>query len=200
MKVFTPTLIGLVLVGLVSCNSNTTKVPTGQEPVVSSEDQYLERGLAITSLTFETMSGHLKGALQAGGVSNAVKYCSLAADPLVDSLSKANEVRIRRTSHKLRNANNKPSQQEMMVIEDYLSDPDLRMAQVATTGNTVHFYSPILIMDNCLKCHGVIDTDVLASDYAIIKELYPDDQAIGFKLGDLRGIWSLEFSNTKASQ
>ena len=200
MKAFAKTFIALILVGLASCNSNTTDVPNRQEVATSVDEQYLERGQAITSLTFKTMSGHLKSALETGGVSNAVKYCNLAAEPLVDSLAKAYDVQIKRTSHKLRNTNNKPTKQEIIVMEQYLSNPNLRTPQIDTTSNTVHYYSPILIMDNCLKCHGVLNKDVLASDYAIIKELYPNDQAVGFKLGDLRGIWSLEFSSSSPSR
>ncbi|MFT5766074.1 MAG: hypothetical protein ACI8X3_003512, partial [Saprospiraceae bacterium] len=28
---------------------------------------------------------------------------------------------------------------------------------------------------------------------AIIKQFYPEDEAIGYVVGDLRGIWSIEF-------
>ena len=47
----------------------------------------------------------------------------------------------------------------------------------------------------CLTCHGSkeqIGGD-LYSD--VIEALYPKDKAINFKLGELRGMWSIKFLN-----
>ena len=45
-------------------------------------------------------------------------------------------------------------------------------------------------LDRCLTCHG----SSLAPDVAAqISDLYPQDRAVGFEAGDLRGVFWLEF-------
>jgi len=48
-------------------------------------------------------------------------------------------------------------------------------------------------MPLCEKCHGKIGSTLKEADYASIKSLYPEDMAIGYKTGDLRGMWSISF-------
>ena len=59
--------------------------------------------------------------------------------------------------------------------------------------STVAFYAPIKVQDLCLNCHGQPGTDIKAADYDLIKKLYPEDEAVGYKSGDLRGMWSIRF-------
>ena len=55
------------------------------------------------------------------------------------------------------------------------------------------FFSPITTQDLCLKCHGKLGETLAVADYAVIKDLYPADDAIGYASGELRGIWSIAF-------
>lgn len=158
---------------------------------------YLARGGEITGAVFKSMSGKLKSAMEASGVSGAVEYCNLAASPLVDSLATAYQVTIRRTSHRLRNPANAPSAMEQSIIDQYLQlgPQQLPAPQIEVESDKVHYYAPIFLMDNCLKCHGDVTRDIATTDYEVIKRLYPDDLATGFKSGELRGIWSLTFAS-----
>jgi hypothetical protein len=61
--------------------------------------------------------------------------------------------------------------------------------------NDVRYFAPIFMKGQCLKCHGSLGADINDTTYAIIKEHYPNDQAIGFEEGELRGIWSINFGN-----
>ena len=61
--------------------------------------------------------------------------------------------------------------------------------------NKKHFYAPIIMKPNCLVCHGTINETVNIKTDSIIKSLYPNDKAIGYAEGDLRGIWSITFKN-----
>jgi hypothetical protein len=45
----------------------------------------------------------------------------------------------------------------------------------------------------CLYWHGEIGTQVSNETYQHILKLYPEDEAINHKIGDLRGIWSITF-------
>ncbi len=43
-----------------------------------------------------------------------------------------------------------------------------------------------------MQCHGDPETDILPETYTKIKELYPEDKAIGYIENELRGIWVVE--------
>ena len=63
---------------------------------------------------------------------------------------------------------------------------------VVVRENEPVFYRPIRIgVDVCLKCHG--DAESLAPEVSDrLAELYPDDRATGFAMGDLRGAFVVE--------
>lgn len=159
------------------------------------EEMYRQKGGEITGIVFKNMSERLMAAMQTEGVSGAVEYCNLAASPLVDSLTRVHQVAIKRTSHRLRNPANAPSIAEKAVLDEYLNliAPGIPEPRVVVSDAEINYYAPIFLMDKCLKCHGNLTSDIAQSDYAVIKELYPDDQAIDFQPGELRGIWSLTF-------
>ena len=46
----------------------------------------------------------------------------------------------------------------------------------------------------CLKCHGQISNGLDSSAYEVIQQRYPSDRAIGYSLGDLRGMWSIRWA------
>lgn len=165
----------------------------------SPEDLALiDRGLDIVGPSQQTLGGKLKAALEAGGVRHAAEYCSTAAFPLIDSLSIAFGASIRRTSLKARNPMDAPTPEERAVLEAYTAkfhagqgmDP---LISTLADGKKA-FYSPIIVQEMCLKCHGAIGTDIAQADYEHIQGIYPDDPATGYKIGDLRGMWSLTFN------
>jgi hypothetical protein len=60
---------------------------------------------------------------------------------------------------------------------------------VSVPGGTSGYVEPILLQSPCLACHG----DALAPEVAArIGELYPEDRAVGFQVGDLRGVFWVE--------
>ena len=60
--------------------------------------------------------------------------------------------------------------------------------------DSLALFAPIHVMPLCQKCHGKTGDTLLENDYKFIQKLYHEDKAIGYKSGDLRGMWSIEFS------
>jgi hypothetical protein len=61
---------------------------------------------------------------------------------------------------------------------------------VALPGERSGYVEPIGVQPLCLTCHG----ESLAPDLASrIEELYPADRAVGYRVGDLRGVFWAEF-------
>lgn len=187
---------------LAACSSDTaassdqeTDGSTAEAPIDTA--QYKKQGMEIAMGTFKVLSGQLKSALQEGGVPNAVRYCNTVAYPLVDSLSEAYGATIRRASNKVRNPKDKPTALEQEVLDTYHAQmtagkqpkPIVRQME----SGEIAFYAPIRMQELCLNCHGKLGETLKEEDYAIIKALYPKDEAIGYEAGDLRGVWSITF-------
>ncbi len=160
--------------------------------------KFTEKGKSIAKASFMTLAGNMKKAMKAGGPPNAIKFCSMKAMALTDSLSKAHHATIRRTSDKLRNPANQPSALEAKQLEAYanaINNKQPLKPQVSLDkDNKVLFMAPITIAKPvCLKCHGIVGESVAKEHLAIIQKQYPTDKAIGYKEGELRGMWSIKF-------
>ncbi len=139
--------------------------------------------------------GELQPAMQAGGPVNAIQVCNKQAPAIAAELAKKHGWTVARTSLKTRNPANAPDAWEAKVLKDFEArrakgeDPaQIEQAEVVTTGGKKQFryMKAIAIPPNapCLACHGgAIDPAVSTK----LKELYPNDQATGYKQGDLRG-------------
>ena len=185
-------LIFTLFVLLSSCKSKTT---TNQDVTKNDnwEKEYVEKGKEIASSSFIALSGALSKAVKNGGIESALSFCNVNAIPLTDSLSKAYNVEIKRTSLKYRNKQNKPTSKEKLVLQEYNrakeSEQVMKPMIIEENGNKV-FHAPIIVQDACLKCHGDIAS---ISVYDKILKLYPEDMATGYTRGDLRGMWSVTF-------
>lgn len=194
-------LLWLAFFGIIACENQATSTSDEKTAATSLPDSiYLEKGKQIAGATFAVLSKELQSAMESGGVAQAVQYCNLAAYPLTDSLSKVHNAIIRRTSLKARNPNNTPTPEEKVVLEKYQQDLVdsvlLKPIVKQLDENNIYFYAPIVISDLCLKCHGKIGEKLQGKDYEIIKNLYPNDAAIDYESGDLRGMWSIKFVNS----
>ncbi len=175
-----------------SCQSlSSEETAKTNEPDNNSVD-YLVEGSKITATAFAALSSKLQSALQEGGVANAVSYCNVAALPLIDSLSKAHKVRIKRTSLKYRNPMDAPTETEIEVLNTFANQLQNGEAPSPLV-KSYNFYAPIIIAPPCLKCHGKTGETLAESDYKHILKAYPEDKAIGYLPGDLRGMWVVSF-------
>lgn len=195
------TFFGLLL-ALAACkNDRTADTPPADAaaPALTEAEktQYREKGQEIALATFGALSSQLKAALQEGGVAHAVQYCNTVAYPLVDSLSAVHDAEIRRTTLKVRNPADAPTEAERTVLEAYhaqaAAGEELKPVVQAVDEQTIAFYAPIKMQGLCLSCHGKLGETLQPADYAVIKSLYPEDEAIGYSDGDLRGMWSISF-------
>lgn len=178
--------------GFLGCQSSSSEQNATTDVSNNKSRDYLTEGKKITATAFATLSGKLQTAMQEGGVVNAVSYCNIAALPLIDSLSKANNVSIRRTSLKYRNPADAPTKTEIAVLNTF-ADQLQKEEPLSPLVIEHNFYAPIMIAPPCLKCHGKIGETLAESDYKHILKTYPEDKAIGYVSGDLRGMWVVSF-------
>ncbi len=168
---------------------------------IDERTRAIERGEAIAQASFAALGGRLQEAIAEGGPAHAVDYCWAAAGPLADSMGVMHAARVKRTSDRLRSPANAPDSHEQRHLDAVLKDleagtrPSELEAEVYVLGDSIAFYKPILIASPlCLSCHGVVGSGLDSSAYAVIRERYPDDQAIGYSdVGQFRGLWSVRW-------
>jgi hypothetical protein len=192
---------------LVGCSKSVeTAVTPPLPPPLSPESEAiaLQRGKAIAAETFALLSANLQSAIQSGGVSNALPFCSIAASPLTAGMAAKHGVSLKRVTHKARNPAGKADATELAVLEAFAS----ALGSGATTrppapfvtnlvSDQATFFAPIVLNNElCLKCHGDPAHDIAPADLALIRSLYPRDEATGFRLGQLRGAWRIDFPRT----
>lgn len=193
MKLTTSFLVlVVVLAGILGC---ATKEPAKQEgwAAVAETDLnpaqtgQLERALEARKILFSRLSTELKTAMEESGPVNAVSVCKDSAPVIAADVSREHGLRIGRTSFKLRNAANAPPEWAKPWVEKrveettYLAGPEGQLGVLL----------PIRAQAACLPCHGTEDT-VPGEVQAVLTKLYPDDQATGFSVEDLRGWFWIE--------
>lgn len=186
----------LPILGLFACNNSEQQVSeTTQEVVEKIDTDYVKEGKIIAETTFKVLSSNLQNAMAEGGIENALSYCNVNAMPLTDSLSKHYNVVIKRVSDKSRNPLNSPTENEQKIIDNYLASTENRKPVLEQNENgKTTFYAPIVTKALCLNCHGIVGKTLLPENNEKIKVLYPEDKAVGYNEGDLRGMWSIIFN------
>ncbi len=159
----------------------------------------MRRGNIIADSAQKLLGSSLKNAIAEGGVQNAVKYCNLAAYPIMDSIETHFGVEVKRASLKVRNPDDKPNQLEKQLLEAYqyqIDTDDKLSSNIQKDAEDYLLFTKPITIENalCLKCHGEVGKYLKEEDYALIKSLYPQDNAIGHQMGDLRGMWSIRMS------
>ncbi len=183
----------ILLSCLICCDFLPERKPLPQ----ALQSRYLEQGQSIVNQSLQSFSSELKFALLNGGAQNAINYCHLYADVITDSLSTLYDVKVSRVTDRNRNPDNAVTDLDLLILTGYLNQlaegRDVQPHLEVNREDTI-YYSPIMIQNPmCLICHGEPGINIQNPDYDIIRSIYPDDRATGYKLNDLRGLWKVEF-------
>lgn len=154
-------------------------------------------GLDYALGTKKVLGKNLMEAIQKKGTLEALAFCNIQAIPLTDSMSLKYDATIKRVSDKNRNPNNNANSEELKYIaqfkKDFAEKKEIKPV-VLEKGNKVKFYYPIDTNSMCLQCHGIQIKPEVSTQ---ILKLYPQDLAVGYYEGEVRGIWSITFDKKK---
>lgn len=144
--------------------------------------------------TLAPFKGKLQAALKEGmakGAENAITVCSVQAPALAGEAG-SEHVRVGRAASRYRNPANAPAAWLAPIVEEWASSSAKASPRVVRIGEgVVGYVEPIFVQAMCVTCHGETIPDGVR---AKIEELYPDDKATGFKSGDFRGVFWVEFT------
>lgn len=185
-----------------SLNINTLLISALLVLPLSSNAETPDKDLQEARMLVKTFGGELKStlktAMKAGGPTKALEVCHLQAGPIAEKISSSSGWRIARTSLKVRNEDNDPDKWELMTLLQFekrkAAGEDLKKmeySEVLKEGDNLvlRYMKPIPTNKLCVTCHGSNLNNEIASK---VKSLYPYDKATGFKVGDIRGAFSLQ--------
>jgi hypothetical protein len=168
-----------------------------RSPEPKQED--LARARSAADALSTQLAEQLFSELDRSGPLGAVEVCSRVAQETARSLS-SDTLEVRRVSLRARNPADDPDAWERTQLErlenelDSGSMPDeVVSVQEAGGGQELRYLKPLRIVPPCLTCHGdrkAMDVELVE----LLEELYPEDRAVGYENGDLRGAVSVRLT------
>lgn len=145
----------------------------------------------------KTLKGELMTAMQNGGPIAAVEICNEKAPQISEKINLEEGVIISRTSLKVRNPLNEPDVWEKQTLEAFelrkKNGESLDVLKASKyDGDVFTYLKPIPMMGMCATCHG---SNIAKPLYTHIQKFYPNDKAIGFKPGDIRGAFIVKINS-----
>jgi hypothetical protein len=176
------------------------EVPASSERASDSSAQlelWTQEARAKVKVFAQQLKGTLKQELSSQVPVSAVQVCSTEA-PKIAAMNRNDtksdgQWQVSRTALKVRNPNNVPDQWEKAVLLQFeqalaagLNPAALEHAELID--GEFRYMKAIPTGEVCLACHG---GSLAPAVKAAIDQAYPQDQAVGFSVGQLRGAFSV---------
>lgn len=174
----------------------------GWQQYQQAQTKLWEEKAQLAEDTLKPIKMQFKETLMSGmqqGVVEAIDYCNLKAPEITAKVPKG--VEVGRTSHRVRNPENEPTDLLQAPLDYYL---EMERLGKETSGQITQlpsgdwlYVEPIYTQPVCLACHG---ENIAPEVQTAINEKYPNDQATGFKEGELRGMFWLKLAEDFGAQ
>ena len=157
----------------------------------SSTAQSVKIGESVSTALIQKLGGELKAQMMKNGPIAALGFCNASAPSLTHEVSTTTHYNVKRVTMLERNPKNRANAAEASILNAWQAklneSQPLPEYEIRTDGNMDHYYKPLVINnETCLKCHGTVDGQSELGN--AIKAAYPNDRAVGYKMGDLRGM------------
>jgi len=146
------------------------------------------------------LGAKLKQAIATNGTASAVETCKLAAPQIAEEVSQQQGWQVGRVGTRVRNPNNQPNSWQQAALAEFaarvkkgekLDGMETYSVQHTKNGKTLRYAKAIGVQPMCIVCHG--KTEQIPTEVQIkLRTLYPNDQATGYSVGELRGAVVIE--------
>ena len=166
----------------------------------ADEAAWVNEARQVASQVPPKLLATLTAAIDKDGAAGAIAVCRDEAPKLAKAASEQSGWNIRRVSLRPRNPKAVPDAWERAALEDFdrraaagESPAKLEKAEVIVEdGQQVQRYMRALPTQQlCLSCHGAASS-LSPAVAAQLNALYPADQAVGYRVGDIRGAMTIK--------
>ena len=167
---------------------------------LAAEEPWMADARAVATAVPPKLLQVLTDAIAKSSAADAVTVCQDIAPKMAKAASEQSGWQVRRVSLRNRNPKAVPDAWERETLEDFdrrASAGEAPASLERTTVQTVdgkplqRYMRALPTQGLCLSCHG--PADQLAPGVAErLKALYPDDRAVGYSLGQIRGAMTLK--------
>ncbi len=163
----------------------------------ASEKQMINDSKLAIKRFSSVLKHTLKREMNKGSVVNAIAACHSGTDAINRQLTAQSGWKITRTSLKFRNPKNAPTAWEKQVLLNFEKSiskgagvKQLQYSEIIKQGKhaVFRYMQAIPVSGKCLSCHG---EKISSAVQEKLKQLYPQDNATGYKVGDIRGAFSI---------
>ena len=166
-----------------------------QAPAQDSDMLSLSR--SISQAMLKELGQKLQSAMAEGGAVNAIGVCNTQAPEIAGRVSAQNQVKLSRVGTRARNpVMGVPNDWQARALAQFDAGlargekpAEMEFSETITKSDgskEFHFAKPIVLQPMCVACHGgpeQISPEVKSK----LSELYPNDKAVNYQPGQLRG-------------
>ncbi len=163
----------------------------------AQDSDMLIQSRTISQGMLKELGQKLQSAMAEGGAVNAISVCNTQAPEIADRVSAQNQVKLSRVGTRARNpVMGVPNDWQAKALAQFDAGlargdkpADMEFSQTITKADgskEFHFAKPIVLQPMCVACHGgpeQISPEVKSK----LSELYPNDKAVNYQPGQLRG-------------
>ncbi len=177
----------------ITSEAQKTKMEVSSFTISINKEEEIENAKSAIKTFAGALKSELKKAIEEGGPVNAISVCNTKAMSIARKISEEQAMNLGRVSLKNRNLKNVPNEWQRKALEDFGTRQSKGEAVESMTysdiieqkdGKQFRFMKAIPTGEVCLFCHG---DNIVPEVMTKLKELYPNDKATGFKIGDIRG-------------
>ena len=163
----------------------------------AQDSDMLSQSRAISQAMLKELGQKLQSAMTEGGAINAIGVCNTQAPEIAGRVSAQNQVKLSRVGTRARNpVMGVPNDWQAKALAQFDAGlargdkpAEMEFSETITKSagsKEFHFAKPIVLQPMCVACHGgpeQISPEVKSK----LSELYPNDKAVNYQPGQLRG-------------
>lgn len=168
-------------------------------PLGWEEVEARKKADVAAQLLAQTLLTQLEAALAEGGAPAGVRVCREVAQKVTQDVGAREGVTVRRTGLRVRNPLNRPDEFERVWLERAQQEmaagrpapPIYEIVRRQDGGRELRHLRAIVFPGGiCSQCHGPVE-EIGKEVRELLESQYPDDRAVGFAPGELRGALSV---------
>lgn len=167
------------------------------QPGPGRNENAMQETRDITSAMLKELGQTLQAAMANGGPENAIGVCKTQAPEIAQNLSTKHQLQVARVGTRARNAvMGQPNEWQALALKQFEArlasgdkPHDIEFVQLTKSGAydlELRYAKPIVMQAMCTACHGSTE-QITPSVKAKLELMYPNDKAVDYKPGDLRG-------------